>query len=88
MCLARKAAARATTSVSGLLELLVDCVDALAVADPEGTTTGRDWIEVFAPYQHARGMRPSPPREVWGALERSTAMLDGNLSSSALYPDA
>jgi hypothetical protein len=69
MCVARKAAAGATTSVSGLIELLVDFVDALAVADAEGAITGRDWIEIFAPYQHARGMRPAPPREVWGALE-------------------
>jgi hypothetical protein len=51
------------------MELLVDFVDALTVADAEGATTGRDWIEVFAPYQHARGMWPAPPREVWGALE-------------------
>jgi hypothetical protein len=51
------------------MELLVDFVDALAVADAEGAITGRDWIEIFAPYQHARGMRPAPPREVWGALE-------------------
>ena len=70
MCVARKAAAGATPSVSGLIELLVDFVDTLAVADPEGAITGRDLIEVFAPYQHARGIRPSPPREVWGALEK------------------
>jgi hypothetical protein len=50
------------------MELLVDFVGALAVADPEGAITGRDLIEAFAPYQHTRGMRPSPPREVWGAL--------------------
>ena len=84
MCLARKAAARATTSVSGLLELLVDFVDALAVADPEGTTTGRDWIEVFAPYQHARGMRPAPPREVWSALEELGYEVRGEDTSEPL----
>jgi hypothetical protein len=48
---------------------LLDFVDTLAVADAEGATMGRDLIEVFAPYQHTRGMRPAPPREVWGALE-------------------
>jgi hypothetical protein len=70
MCVARKAAAGATTPAPGLTSCLLDFVDTLAVADPEGAITGRDLIEVFAPYQHARGIRPSPPREVWGALEK------------------